>query len=310
MAENITSAYGGDQLTVSDMLSDPTWIGQRVITNLDGAFLSDALFRNGGTNAGVVAYREAAAPYLNDDAERVAEFAEIPVSDLNSGRVRTLLAAKTALGIRVSYEMRQFNKVDLVNQQFTALQNTMVRSDARAAVSAFDAAGSPDAAASGGAWTTAGGDPIKDVFDAIDAIEGASVDNDDSRNYGYMPDTIVAHPRALTALLRNDKVQSKYIGDAASSNPLYTGQLPQTVFGLNVLRNRFLDPTKVYVLESGAAGFYSDAIPLQVTPLYPEGGGPDSTGGATMSYRADGIRSRIYGVDNPQAAFVITGVTA
>ena len=77
---HLTSAFGGDTLTVDEMVKDPTYIPERILENLDGAFLEEALFRNGGTNDGVVAYREAAAPYLNDNSEEVAEFAEIPVS--------------------------------------------------------------------------------------------------------------------------------------------------------------------------------------------------------------------------------------
>lgn len=307
MANNITSIYDGDKISVDSMIADPTWIAQRVIQNLDGAFLVDAVFRDGGSNQGVVAFREAAAPFLNDEVENVAEFGEIPVSDLNIGKVRTVIAQKIAQAVRVSFEMRNFNKIDLVNQQVTALQNNVLRASIRAGLAAFNASNVPDAAASASWGTT--GDPIKDVFDAIDAIQGANVDGDDTRNFGYSPDTIVAHPRAVTALLRNEKVQSKYIGDAASANPLYTGQLPQTVFGLNVLQSRYMDPTEVIVLEAGTVGFRSDAIPMQMTPLYAEGGGPDSSGGPTMSFRSDCFQSRVYAVDNPKAAFRITGIS-
>lgn len=78
MAEHLTSAFGGDTITVDEAIKDPTFIPERILENLDGAFLEAALFRDGGSNDGVVAYREAASPYLNDNAENVAEFAEIP----------------------------------------------------------------------------------------------------------------------------------------------------------------------------------------------------------------------------------------
>ena len=132
MANNITSIYDGDKISVDSMIADPTWIAQRVIQNLDGAFLVDAVFRDGGSNQGVVAFREAAAPFLNDEVENVAEFGEIPVSDLNIGKVRTVIAQKIAQAVRVSFEMRNFNKIDLVNQQITALQNNVLRASIRA----------------------------------------------------------------------------------------------------------------------------------------------------------------------------------
>ncbi|MBM4516581.1 hypothetical protein GS432_09795 [Rhodococcus hoagii] len=170
MPKNITSAYDGDTLTVDSMLKDPTWIPQRVINYLDGAFVEAALFRNGGSNeSGVVAFREAADPFLDEDAEEVAEFAEIPVSTIGDGKVRSVIGQKTAKSIRISYEMRHENKVDRVSQQITALQRTMIRSGVNAALAAFNAANTPNAPASA-AWTGSGGDPAKDIFDAIEEM--------------------------------------------------------------------------------------------------------------------------------------------
>ncbi|MBM4492603.1 hypothetical protein GS436_02900 [Rhodococcus hoagii] len=308
MPKNITSAYDGETLTVDSMLKDPTWIPQRVINNLDGAFVESALFRNGGSNdSGVVAFREAADPFLDEEAEEVAEFAEIPVSTVGDGKVRSVIGQKTAKSIRVSYEMRHENKVDRVSQQITALQRTMIRSGVNAALAAFNAANTPNAPASA-AWTGSGGDPSKDIFDAIEEIEAAGVDGDETKNFGYSPNAILAHPRAITTLIRNDKIQSKYIGDLASENPLYKGTMPITICGLTVLRSRWMDPTKVTVLETGVAGFYSDTYPLQMTPVYEEGGN-SGAGGPTMSWRSDAFRKRILGVDNPGAVFTITGIS-
>ncbi|MBM4580990.1 hypothetical protein GS452_25660 [Rhodococcus hoagii] len=308
MPKNITSAYDGETLTVDSMLKDPTWIPQRVINDLDGAFVEAALFRNGGSNdSGVVAFREAADPFLDEDAEEVAEFAEIPVSTIGDGKVRSVIGQKTAKSIRISYEMRHENKVDRVSQQITALQRTMIRSGVNAALAAFNAANTPNAPASA-AWTGAGGDPAKDIFDAIEEIEAAGFGGDELKNFGYSPNAILAHPRAITTLIRNDKIQSKYIGDLASENPLYKGTMTQTICGLQVLRSRWMDPTKVIVLETGVAGFYSDTYPLQMTPVYEEGGN-SGAGGPTMSWRSDAFRKRILGVDNPGAVFTITGIS-
>lgn len=305
---NITSAYDGDKITVDLMLKDPTWIPTRVINSLEGAFLENLLFRNGGSNdSGVVAFREAAKPYLNDDAERVAEFGEIPVSDLSLGKVRAVIGEKVGLGIRVSYEMRHENKVDLLNQQVTALQNTMIRSGVRASLAAFNASSVPTAPATD-EWNTSNGDPVKDIFDAIEQIQSAQPSGaGDDDYFGYNPDTIVAHPTAVTALVRNEAVQKFYIGNVAGENPLYRGVLPQTVCGLRVVQSRFMDPSKVIVLESGVVGFYSDTYPLQMTPFYEEGGNSGS-GGPNQSWRSDAFRKRILGVDNPNAAVTITGV--
>ncbi|WP_225871158.1 hypothetical protein [Corynebacterium silvaticum] len=58
----LNSAYSGEAITVDSIIKDPTWRQERTYENLDGADLVKAIFRDGGTNDGVVAYREAAAP--------------------------------------------------------------------------------------------------------------------------------------------------------------------------------------------------------------------------------------------------------
>lgn len=313
MAENVNSLYGGDKITVSDMVGSPTFVPERITTNLDGTFLENLLLRDGGSNQGVVAFREAAVPYLNDEAENVAEFAEIPVTDLNTGKMRAVVAVKTALAVRASYEMINFNQMNLIQKQIDALQKTFVRTSAKAVLKALDDAGVPEIQASAD-WTTATADPANDVFDAIDAITGATVEGKDNVYFDYNPEVIVGHPRALNALFRADKVQDKFIGSIAGDNPMsivYRGARPQTAFGLQVVESRYLDPTEIIVMETGAAGFRSDTIPFKVTGFYNEGAPAGvETMGPFMSQRCDAVHKRVIAIDNPKAVVRIKGVTA
>lgn len=314
MGNYIGSIYDGDKITVSEMIGDPTFIPERITESLDGAFLENLLFRDGGTNEGVVAFRESAAPYLNDDAENVAEFAEIPITDLNTGRLRSAFAIKTALGVRASYEMINFNKLDLLTKQIDALQKTFIRTSVKASLAAFDAANVPEVTAKT-AWTAeTAADPAYDVFEAIDAITAATVDGETDEYFDFVPDVLVAHPRVINALFRAEKVQDKYIGDAAADNPLfagYRGVRPETAFGLRLVESRYLDPTEAIIMEAGAAGFHSDTIPFQVSGFYNEGAPADvSTMGPFMSRRCDAVHKRAVAVDNPKAVIRIKGVTA
>lgn len=306
MGNIITSAYDGETLTVDEMLKDPTWIPQRVIKALDGAFLEDLIFRNGGGNDGVVAFRQAASPYLVDDAEEVAEYGEIPVTGLGDGKVRSIIGHKVALGVRVSYEMRHENKVDQVTRQTVALQNTMIRSGVKASIAAFEAADVPTETATN-PWDGSTSTVVDDVHDAIEAVQSATVDGDPDSPFGYAPTVIALHPATLTKITRQEAVQKFYRGDLASANPVYRGVQPITLFGLTVATSRFLDPDKVIICETGAVGFRSDTYPLQMTPVYEEGGASGS-GGPNMSWRADAFRKRILAVDNPKAAIILTGI--
>ncbi|PRQ10627.1 hypothetical protein C1Y63_10560 [Corynebacterium sp. 13CS0277] len=300
----VASAYDGQNLTVAEMLKDPTYIPTRVVEGMQGQFLAELLFRNGGTNDGVVAFREAASPYLNLDAQEVAEFAEIPVANLAYGALHSVVGVKTALAIRISREMIRENRVDQVAAHLEALNKTMVKTDVKAAVDAFVNNDAVAKVGAGAKWA-AGADPIKDVLDAVEKIQGAEAPG--GAYFDYVPDTMVLHPMALTALLRNEQVQRFYVGDNASENPVYTGLESKTLFGLNVATSRFMDPAQVIVMEAGAVGFYSDTDPLQATPMYEEGGA-SGAGGPRQTWRADMWRKRILGVDNPKAAVVITGV--
>lgn len=311
---HLTSAFGGETLTVSEMVKDPTYIPERILENLDGAFLEEALFRNGGSNDGVVAYREAAAPYLNDNSEEVAEFAEIPVSDLNLGKLKSIIGVKNALGFRVSWEMQRFNKVDLVTLQTTALQNTMVENGVRSALAAFDAANVQTLGVTTD-WEDTTASPIQDIRKAkrmislAKSIKPADEPDAPDRLMGYKPDLIVLNEATLDLALFHESTQKFYNGNAALENPVYLGIQPATIGGLRVVTSAFIPEGEAYVMQSGTAGFVSEAEPLTLTPLYAEGG-DNGFGGSRMSYRMDAIRHRVIAVDNPQAVVKITGIEA
>lgn len=194
MSELITSAYDGPKITVSEMLADPTFIPQRVIDGLQGQFLEDLFFRQAENNQGTVAFRETAALYLADDAEEIAEFGEIPVSAPELGALKAAFGIKTGEAIRVSYEMKNENKVDQVALHIDALERTVIRHGVRAVQGALNAAKVPTLQASA-PWT--GGDPTKDLFDAVEMVQSAN-DGDVDRQYDYDPNMILLHPSALT----------------------------------------------------------------------------------------------------------------
>lgn len=305
MAE-MTSAYGHDMLTVEQVVSDPTWLAERTLENLDGAFLEEALFRNGGANDGVVAYREAASPFLNDDAEEVAEFAEIPISNPNMGKARSLVGVKTALGIRVSREMRRENKIDQVSLQQTALQNTMMKNGVDATLAAFRNAEVQELAVTA-SWEQNDNDPLRDLLNAKRMVNSAKPeDAGKNEKFGYSANAIVASESALDLLIWNERVQRLYNGNAAVENPLYKGVLPAKIGPLRLITSPWLADDELYVMQTGVAGFISDTDPLTVSPLYSESG-ENGYGGSRQAWRMDAFRKRIIAVDNPKAVVKVAG---
>ena len=314
MAEIITSAFDGPKLTVSQMVEDPTFIPQRVLDGLQHQFLEDLFFRQGEDNKGVVAFREAAGAYLADDAEEIAEFGEIPVSSPELGALKSAYGIKTGEAIRISYEMVHENKIDQVETHIKALQKTVIRTGVRATFAALNAAKVPELQVSA-PWT--GGEPDKDLLDAIELVQSATYGDNPDRQYEDDPNTILLHPSSYTKLIRNEKMQRYYIGNAAADNPIFKAADGNALFGglrdielfgmLRVATSRMIPQGAAYVFEQGAPGFKSDTMPLTATSLYSEGG-ESSLGGPTMSWRSDVVRKRAIAVDNPRSVVKLTGI--
>lgn len=301
----ITGAFSGETLTVDAMIKDPTFIQERILEDLDKAFLEEALFRNAGTNDGIVAYSEAVAPFLNDDAEVVAEYAEIPLSNMDSGKVKSLIGHKTALGVSVSLEQRRFNKLDKVVQQVNALKNTMVRTSVRASLAAFANAEIPTLNV-GTKWEEPTANPLGDIRAAKRMISQAKPETDDQALFGYKPDTLVIAESTLEAALEHEATQKFFIGNMAAENPIFKGITPGILSQLRIVTSSWLEEDEIYVMEAQTAGFYSDSIPLTVSELYSPHG-DNGYGGATQSWRVDAFRTRIIAVDNPKAVVKIEG---
>ncbi|KXT55932.1 hypothetical protein Y710_16425 [Gordonia sp. QH-12] len=307
MPTNIVSVSDGSRLTVSDLVKNPLFIPTKLKELIENQFISEALLRNGGKNdAGVVAFREGDPTFLDDDVQDVAEFGEIPVSTGKLGLPRTAFATKKALGVRVSKEMKDENNIDAVNKQMIGLRNTFVRANDRGAKALLQSSSVPTMPVSA-AWDAAGGKPRTDLARAIEAISTAAPDEaSEDEYYGFEPDTLVVHPGLLATLMDNEQILKVYQGNVANESIAYTGAIPGTILGLNVIKSRTFPADRALILERGTVGFYSDTRPLQFTALYPEGNGPN--GGPTETWRSDASHKRAMGLDQPKAALWLTGL--
>lgn len=285
-------------------------IPARVLDLLANNFIAETLLRNGGSNGnGLVEYYESTPLYLGNDVEFVAEFAEIPVGAGQIGLPRISVATKKGLGIRVSREMRDENRMGAVELQIKQLTNTMIRAEDRALRLILNNPAIPTIPAAA-AWTASTARIRDDLFNAKEVILSAKPDaTQDDDLFGFDPDTVVMHGSVEAILGRNDAFNSVYRNSPLVTEDIsYTGKLPQKIVDLDALRTRSFDKTRVLVLERNTVGFYSDTRALEATGLYPEGNGPN--GGPTESWRSDATRKRAMGVDQPLAACWITGVQA
>nr|WP_280244166.1 hypothetical protein [Nocardia abscessus] len=307
MATTLVSVSDGSRLTVSDLVKNPLFIPTKLKELMENQFISEALLRNGGKNdSGVVKFREGDPTFLDDDVQDVAEFGEIPVSSGQLGIPRVAFAVKKALGIRVSKEMIDENDLDAVNKQMTGLRNTFIRANDRGAKTLLQSPAVPTMAVSA-AWDDPAGKPRTDIAKAIEEITTAApAEATEDEYYGFEPDTIVVHPGLLATLMDNEQILKVYQGNVANESIAYTGAIPGTIMGLNVIKSRTFPADKALILERGTVGFYSDTRPLQFTTLYAEGGGPN--GGPRETWRSDASYKRALGLDQPKAALWLTGL--
>lgn len=310
MTTPVISVNDGARITVPWLLGNPLWIPARILDVLSNRFIAETILRDAGRNTnGLVGFSSSTPLYLGDDVQDVAEFAEIPVGAGQVGLPRIVYAIKRALGIRISKEMRDENRMDDVNRQLVQLQNTMVRAEDRVLRTLLTDPSIPTVAAAT-AWTSPSARIRDDIFNAKEVVMSATpTGTQDDNNFGFEPDTIVMHGSVEALLGKNDGFNSVYRNSPMVDQDIsYSGKIPQKVIDLDGLKTRSFPKDRVLVVERNTVGFYSDTRPLEVTPLYGEGGGPN--GGPTESWRSDASRKRAMGLDQPLAACWITGVQA
>lgn len=311
MVTNIVSVQDGPRLTVSMLLKSPTLIPKRIISMTDQAFLSDAVLRNAqDAPAGSVLYFQSTPLFSQNDPAILDEFGEIPTTNGSLGTPMVARVVRRALGLRVSKTMIDRNNVDAVNVQITQIRNTMVRAWEDAFFSAVISNASVQVIQTNTAWGASGSHIRQDVNTAKYQIKNAAADTAGKQKYGFEADTLIISAQSEMDFLNSDEVSKPYIGNIADENLQYTGKLPNKFLGLDVLTSWRLSayfPSGAIVCQRKTLGGISDERPLQATPMYGEGGGPN--GGPTESWRTDVTRASAIFLDQPKAVCLIAGVT-
>lgn len=182
----------------------------------------------------------------------------------------------------------------------------MIKNAVEGTLDAFRAAKVQELAV-GADWESKDAEPMRDIRRAKRMISSAKAPDRKDALMGYKPDIIVMNDATLDAALFHESVQKFYTGSAAVNNPIYLGITPNVIGGLRVVTSQFIPEGDVYIMQSGVAGFVSDADALTVTSMYSEFG-ENGFGGANQSWRVDAFRNRIIAVDNPLAVVKLIGV--
>lgn len=294
----------GMRITVNSMIKDPLVIRQRVLRMADKQFIMEALLRKvPNTQSGVVQYAQEEPLFLNDEPEVVAEGAEIPVLQGSDAQLKAAHTIKLALGIEITQEMRDRNRVDRVQKRLDQANNTMVRAWENRMFSMVQGSGAPTVAATV-PWDAVDPNTVKirkDVLSGISAVSEALAGDQANDFLGFVPDTLVISTRTMYNMLLNDPFVKIYEqSPLVTKSPVYTGQLERQILGLNVMTSRFMPDTEAWVLEAKTIGGYSDERPLNVSPLRRDDD--------REVWRANMVRSTAMFMDEPKALARITGI--
>lgn len=304
MVTPLVSQSDGPRLTVNDLVKDPLRIPQLILDMTKNEFVVDSVLRNaGGNDAGVVRFNESTPLYADGEPDIRAEGGEVPVVPTSGGKPNVAYSYERALAVKVSDEMRRRQILDPVLRQMTQVKNTMVRSWNKAFFDMTLANTGVQTLAVANAWDGASPSSIRDCLsDAIYLVENASTsistDPQDS-NLGFEADTLIINHVSKLTLFKSEDFAKPYIGNVASDSIQYTGLLPRKIMNLDVLVSRQCPVGKAIVMQRNRAGFISDELPMQATPLYRDE--------PRKMSRSDVQRAAAMGLDQPKAIVVLTG---
>jgi hypothetical protein len=267
----------GPRITVNAMIKDPLLIRARMLSMLNQQFIMETLLRKApAAEAGVLLYNESTPLFTDDDAAVIAEAAEIPLVQGQDGIPKAAFTIKTGLGVEITIEMKNRNRIDQVTTRMTQVRNTIVRHWERrlfaalqAAVPAANVLDLGPTAATDSWWTGSAPKIRTNVLDAAQLVREAQVPGQDSSFLGFEPDTIVLSTRSMTEIMKDDEFRKIYEGSPlAEENPFYSGQADKKAMGFTWVPTRFMGDDDVYVLESKTVGGYTDERPLNTSPTY------------------------------------------
>ncbi|UTN91846.1 major capsid protein [Streptomyces phage Stuff] len=310
----ITSVDDGPRLTVSQLVKSPTLVPKRIIQMTGQGFMVDQLLRQGPPiPGGSLIFSESEPLYADEGPMNVEEFGEIPLTTTSTGEMRVAKSVKKALGFRISQESIDRNNFDKVQQDMVKLKNSFAKTYEDVFLTALLAA-LPTLASSntsdgwvGTAASTAGQGIYADLSHAVYNIRNADADTSNGtgeQKFHFVPDTIVLNDMMATKLLLNPDIAKVLgVGDAATRNPLITGDATEAflkAFNLKLVRSWRLSPDKAIILQSKVVGGVSDERPLGATPLYEHK--------PTETWRTDVTRMSAVFIDQPKAGLVLTGI--
>lgn len=297
----IVSAQDGFQITVNDWLKDPLTIPLYVLDIMKQGFLADAVLRPGGTTeSGVVRYHETTPIYADSTVTDRAEFSEVPVGVGSLGSPNVAFTVEKSMAVVISDWMARRNSIDALGLKMMQVKNSIIRAWDDVFVQAVITNANVQTGAASAHWNIGTTDIRSDILTGMKAV--ATATDAQGSILGYQADTMIVNQTNQFDIIRSTQFNQEYYGgDIADENLRYTGLLPQKIMGLNTLVSPRVPAGTVIICQRNVVGFIADEVPLNATALYRDE--PRKTS------RSDVTRQSAVGIDQPRAAFVLTGTS-
>ena len=295
-------------LSVKDILTSSELIEAAIAELMEGEQFYDLLFDPFNVGELTVGYNLDTAAGLEEEVQKVAEFAEIPVGDPLRGERRYTDLTPVGIGLRVSYQQRNFGTGSAIQRELVGRAAEIRRRNGREAIAALAGANVEELPVAA-KWNTADAKAMDDLYAADDLLAGAVDDN--GKRFGYSGKYALGNRRTINALKRNKQVTDMYTGDMAHADPRFTplGQQPLIGEQFNLIVDEGMEDGETYVISDTLTGGLGTRFQTG-DPLFSdwyEEGGQSGIGGPRLSWRSDHVHFRSLVVRAPKAAVKITG---
>lgn len=308
--QTFSASHDGPRITVNDMIRNPAVIPKRILRMSDQQFIADALFRRGPNAAGgSVVYSESEPLFADTDPSVIEEYGEIPIVGTSTGLRKSMATTKRGFGFVISREMQRRNNVDKARQDLIKLRNTMVRTYDDLFLSTFLTHPRVHTINAAEPWyrdefqaTQSTGASIRyDLAQAKKIIKNSAPEGRPKDFFGFNANTLIISEDTAIGFTDSDKVNEVFAhGNLADQQLKYTGVMPRTFWGLEVVQNPRIPSNMAVVMERNTAGFISDEWSLEATALYEDR--------PRQTWRSDVTRRSVAGLDQPGAVCLITNI--
>lgn len=293
------------QITVDYLLKNPRVLDRRFREDLSQqGYLTEVLLQGGyPVVGGAIRFNRDESQLPDSESGRrtyeiVAEGARFPIIGPLQPQEEVERSAKHGLRMFVTEEQRLRNQVPQVDKDLRYLKNELIdyvdnlfmqKFLTDPAVPSFNV--QTDAGFSGAVWGRTGLGILNDLVVAKAKMT--------SLRRGFRPDVVLVNDDKVPFFLAHEELHAQFQGAGASA-PIFTGQLPGQLAGLNILYSPFVPSNQAIVMQSKALGGYGDERPegIKVLPFNEE----------REIYEIKASRIMAYFIDEPNAAVKLNGI--